>query len=187
MGTIYERTELGPFIRSHLRGPGDVAWRMEQLPAYAVDSDGDDFQRWLDGEPEPTWERKQLNFDGLAARAANGIRSERVRIFTAELTPYERYAAEWGYALNGPAGEDIRVLHRGEHVIPPILGFDYWLINEAHVARMHYDDRGQWEAWEDAPELLDDCLAEHDLTWSVAEHFELWYSRHPEHARRLAA
>jgi hypothetical protein len=172
MGDFLEPHEVGPVIRSYLRGEGDVAWRIEQLPAYAVTSDGDDFRRWQAGELEPTWERKQLNFDVLAQRAANGIRSERVRIFTPELTEYERYACEWGYALNGPAGEDIRVLHRGEHRIPPLLGFDYWLLNDTAVIRMHYDEV---------------CRRERAALWAAAEPFDTWYARHPELQRRLAA
>ena len=34
-------------------------FRMETLPSYDVPINGNDFERWLAGEPEPTWETKQ--------------------------------------------------------------------------------------------------------------------------------
>lgn len=187
MGTLLGPGELTPFIDSRLRGPGDVAWRLEQLPQYTVGSDGGDYQRWAAGEPEPTWERKQGNFDRLEDRVRRGIRSERVRIFTPELMPYERFACEWGYALNGQHGEEIRVLHRGEHAIPELLGFDYWLLNGDTVVRMHYDEVGHFVGAENAPELLGACLREQAATWAIAEPFDQWYARHPELHQRLAA
>ena len=74
-------------------------FRMETLPAYTVDSDGDDYQRWLAGESEPTWERKTRWMDVLRRERAAGKVSSRVRVLSEQLTDYECYACEWGYAL----------------------------------------------------------------------------------------
>jgi hypothetical protein len=65
-----------------------TAFRLETLPAYEVDSDrhklGDaessDFDRYLAGEPEPTWLRKQPWLDTLAAEREALRYRYRVRI-----------------------------------------------------------------------------------------------------------
>lgn len=64
--------ELGEYLDRHFHQPGDRLFRMEVLPAYAVDSDGDDYERWLDGATEPTWSRKQPWLDTLRGERANG-------------------------------------------------------------------------------------------------------------------
>ncbi|ANY06587.1 DUF6879 family protein [Pseudonocardia sp. HH130630-07] len=166
-------------------GPGATVFRMELLPAYSVVSDGGDFARWRDGAPEPDRDRKEPTIRRLAERAAAGISSRRVRVLSAEVTEYERYACDFGYGPNAAAGEDIRVLRHGEHQVPELLGFDYWVLNSRTVLRMHYDTEGAFVGAENAPDLLPDVLREHDLVWSRAEAFAPWWSRHPELRQRL--
>lgn len=187
MGQHLDGEALGRSIESHIQGRGDRIFRMELLPAYSVDSDGDDYRRWLNGATEPTWERKRITLDMLHARADAGVVSRRVRVFTPELTSYERYASTFGYALNEQAGEDIRVLHRGEHRIPPLLGIDYWLLNDDVVIRMNYDRDGEFVGAEIEPGLLRRALDERDACWKVAEPFGQWWARHPELHTRQAA
>ncbi len=187
MAELHDAAALGRVITDHTRHSGADVFRMELLPAYAVLSDGDDYWRWLDGAPEPGWERKALTTDRLRERVATGVTSRRVRVLSAELTNYERYACDWGYAINAPAGEDIRILHRGEHDVPPLLGFDYWLLNGQTVLRMHYDDLGAFVGAEDAPSLLSQVRREHDILWTAAEPFSPWWARHAELGRRLVA
>lgn len=185
MGQLLEPEALGEHLgafRHHL-------FRMETLPEYAVDSDGDDYQRWLDGAPEPTWERLGRWLDILRAEHAAGKISTRVRILTADLTDYERYACEFGYRYTVEAGEDIRVLRRAEHPIPPdIVERDFWIVDDARVIAMHYDQYGRFEGGE----ILDDDELEPHLrtrraAWQVAEPFATWWARHPELHRRQAA
>lgn len=187
MTTLLDAAGLGRAIHDGTFGVGQGAdiFRMELLPAYSVASDGGDFARWRDGAEEPDWARKAPTTDRLAERAAAGITSRRVRVLTADVTEYERYACDFGYAVNAPAGEDIRVLRRGEHHVPPLLGFDYWLINGRTVFRMHYDADGAFVGAEDAPGLLRQVRREHDLVWAAAEPFGPWWARHTELRRRL--
>jgi hypothetical protein len=158
-------------------------FRMETLPAYAVGSDGDDYQRWLSGETEPTWERKNRWLATLRAERAAGKISRRVRVLSAQLTEYEKYSCEWGYALNAAAGEDIRVLHRGEHAVPDdvLADRDFWIVDDREVVAMHYDAEGRFESAEILPEdALDQHRDTRDRTWQAAEPFVEWWVRHPE-------
>src|SRR3954453_4264412 len=83
---------LGDYIDRRYRAPGDTLFRMETLPAYVVDSDGEDYRRWLGGAEEPTWSRKRPWLDTLRRERRNGQMSRRVRVLSAEVTPYERYS-----------------------------------------------------------------------------------------------
>lgn len=181
--------ELGVFIDEHFREPGDSLFRMETLPQYAVDSDGDDYQRWLDGEPEPTWARKQPWLDTISKWRDSRMTYRRVRILSERPTDYERYAAEFGYAYNASAGEDIRVLHRGEHALPDgLVERDFWVINDALVVFMHYDEHGRYA---DAEVADARATATHiharNIAWDAAEPFAAWWARHPEIHRQIAA
>ena len=79
-------------------------FRWETLPAYEVASDGSDYRRYLDGADAPTPERKQPWLDTLREWAKQGRPRHRVRLIHDPITDYERYACEWGYALNSQAG-----------------------------------------------------------------------------------
>jgi hypothetical protein len=165
-------------------------FRMETLPAYAVSSDGDDYQRWLAGETEPTWARKNRWLATLRAERAAGKISRRVRVLSAQLTEYEKYACEWGYALNAAAGEDIRVLRSAEHSVPEdvMTDRDFWIVDDREVVAMHYDAEGRFEYAEILPE---DALGRHldarDQAWEAAEPFVEWWARHPELHRSVNA
>jgi len=173
---------LGRYIDRHFHRPGHRLFRMELLPAYAVDSDGDDYQRWLDGAAEPTWVRKQPWLDALRDERDNDQFSTRVRVISAEVTDYERYACEFGYRYNSEAGEDIRILRRGEHVLPSgLIERDFWVINDDIVIPMSYDDHGRFVgAQVVAADNVGGYLHTRDAAWSAAEPFPTWWARHPE-------
>lgn len=181
--------EVGAFFAQHYTSDGDALFRLEALPAYTVADDGPNYQLWLDGAPEPDPKWKGAWLDTLRAERSRGLRASRLRIFGEQLTDYERYACEFGYALNGPAGEDIRVLHRSEHDIPPgLVVQDFWIVNSQHVIVMHYDDIGRFE---DAT-LLDQpdngpYLRTQLVGMAAAEPFMPWWERHTELHRRVAA
>lgn len=178
---------LGGFILSRYREPGHTLTRMEALPRYWVGSDGGDFEAWLAGSPEPTSPGRAETIEDLRAERANGQERRRVRILSAEVTDYERYSIEFGYLPNVQAGEDVRVLHRGEHQIPPLLGFDYWLINDQDLARMHYDEDGRFLGAESEPRLVRKARREIITCWAIAEPVASWWNRHPELHRQLTA
>lgn len=179
---------LGRFIDERYRRPGDELFRMEVLPEYEVTSDGEDFRRWLEGATEPTWARKRPWLDTLRRERQNGQISSRIRILSDQVTNYERYACDFGYRYNGEY-EDIRVLHRGEHEIPPdLVERDFWIIRNSIVVTMHYDEHGSFDGAEVAePDELGDHLRTRDQAWAAAEPFATWWARHPEVHRKVAA
>lgn len=163
-------------------------FRWETLPAYEVASDGTDFRRYLDGAPEPTWERKQPWLDTLRAWAEAGRVRRRVRVIHDPITPYERYSSEWGYALNSQAGEVIRVIDLAEAQLPPELaaamGADFWLVDNRVAIAMHYAGDGQFQA----AEVVDpvQAPAHHalaEMAWRLGRDFDMWWDQHPQHHR----
>lgn len=182
MGEMLGLGELGVRLRGFQRR----VFRLETLPGYTVDSDGEDFRRWRDGAAEPTWERKQPWLDRLRAEADAGKARRRVRLCGEQLTDYERYACEFGYALNAAAGEQIRVLHRAEHEVPPgLVEYDFWTVDDSEVLLMHYDAEGHFEAGE----VADDpgaYLVTQSIAWAAGEPFGAWWARHPELRRETA-
>ncbi|MGQ0575373.1 MAG: DUF6879 family protein [Pseudonocardia sp.] len=165
---------------------GQRLFRLETLPVYLVESDGDDFERWLAGDPNPWSERKRRWTETLRRERATGRRTTRVRILSEQLTDYERYSCEFGYAVNAEAGEEIRVLRRGEHTIPAgVVEHDFWLVDDDEVVVMRYDGRGGFVGAEVAPHTtLSTYLRVRDLAWAAARPFQAWWSSHPELRRR---
>jgi hypothetical protein len=181
MTVLLQERELGEFINAHYRVSGDRLFRMERLPRYDVPHQTAELQRWLAGEVEPNWETKQPWLDTLADEQRRGLVSQRVRVFGAHLSADELRACHWGYALNGRY-EDIRVLHEGEHDIPPgLLAVDYWIIGDTYAVPMHYDPRGRFIGAEiAAADRLAAFMQDRDRAWSAAEPFRTWWSRHHE-------
>jgi|SRR3954454_13561217 hypothetical protein len=189
--TLLTENQLGAWFDEHY-GPdaARTAFRLELLPTYTVETDGDDYGRWLAGEPEPTWERKNSWLQVLRNEHAAGLRSSRVKVMSARPTDYERYAAEWGYALNVPAGEDVRVWHLADRPLPSdIVSHDFWLMGDDDVLVMHYDAHGRFEGASLPPAVhIPRYRHTRDVLWSGAEPFTSWWARHPElHRTRQAA
>jgi hypothetical protein len=59
---ITDLDELGALLDARRR----MLFRLETLDVYEVASDGSDYRRYLDGEPEPEWERRGAARDGDA-------------------------------------------------------------------------------------------------------------------------
>lgn len=169
--------DLGEFFATHFTR---TAFRLEQLPEYAVGTDGSDFQRWLDGAAEPTWERKNLFLDDLRADRDAGRKNSRVKVMSAAPTDYERYACEWGYALNAPY-EDIRVLDLASTALPDELQEvgDFWLLDDEHVLVMHYDEHGMFLGGDVATDV-ERYRAAHRAAAATSEPFTTWWDRRTE-------
>ena len=173
--------ELGSCLRQATRR----LFRLETLPAYDVPADRGDFPRYLAGEPGPDMERKGRWLDFLREQRAQGIDRHRVRVLRAPLSDYDRYACEWGYAYNVPAGDDTRVLDLAQRSMPAaVVDHDFWLVDHERTVRMHYDDAGRFlgATLVDAADLSKYQEAR-DAAWSVAEPFTTWWDRHPEYHR----
>lgn len=165
------------------------AFRVELLSRYSVDSDGDDYRRWVAGEAEPTWSRKDKVARGIRERAAAGLVVRRVKVMADPRTDYDRYACDWGYAINGPAGERIRVWDLAEQALPAgVVDHDFWLFDDDAVLAMHYDATGGFTgATIPGPEELPDYLATRETLWSGAAPFDSWWPSHPELLRSRRA
>jgi hypothetical protein len=176
-----------PQLRQVLDTATQDLFRWETLPAYEVASDGSDYRRYLDGADAPTPERKQPWLDTLRMWAEQGRARRRVRIIHDPITDYERYACEWGYALNSQAGELIRIIDLTQTQLPQELTSipgDFWLIDGRQVVAMHYEPGGQFRA----AEVLDAArVAEHrraaEVAWEMGEDFAVWWNQHPQHHR----
>ena len=100
-------SELDAFMTRHFTRS---AFRLETLQTYEVASDGSDYQRYLDGEPTWTPERKNPWLEHLRREHVHGLYRHRVRIVTHPVTDYTRYECEWGYTPNTAAGEEVRTV-----------------------------------------------------------------------------
>lgn len=172
-----------PQLAEHLSGFA-TAFRLETLDTYTSASDGGDVARYLAGEPAPDPERKERWLSQLRAERAQGRIRQRVHVLASPIGPYLRYECEWGYAPNVEAGEDVRILDLAERPRPPALDVDhdFWLINDQHAYRMHYDASGRFTAAEVAgPGDLPRYLAARDAALAAAEPFTGWWQRHPEY------
>lgn len=183
---------LGAVIDQHYRRRGDRKDRVERLRWYNVPSQNADRDAFLT-DTAPDWGRKQAFLDDLADERARGLISNRVRIFPGgALNDDELMSCHLGYPYVG-RDQDIRVLHRGEHAIPDILDHDYWILRPLdgpiHVLRMFYADDGGFLGATDItdPVAQTPYLREWDLSWTIAEPFDPWWSRHGEWHRRVAA
>lgn len=168
---MHDAQELGTFLRQATR----TLFRLETQPTYA----DPDFPRYLAGEPGPDMERKGKWLDFLREQREQGIYRHRVRVLHTPLSDYDRYACEWGYAHNVPAGDDTRILNRAAVRLPEgFFSHDYWLIDDMQVARMLYDGIGQFIG---AEVLYATELGRYqtirDAMWAVAEPFETWWPR----------
>lgn len=174
-------------LRQALEVTTSDLFRWETLPAYEVASDGSDYRRYLDGADAPTFERKQPWLDTLRAWAEQGRPRRRVRIIHDPITDYERYACEWGYALNAEAGEIIRVIDLAQTQLPAELtrvDGDFWLIDEHEVVAMYYEPDGQFRAAESLPSQQTAKYRETAaLAWELGEDFSTWWNAHPQHHR----
>lgn len=174
--------ELNGYIERHFTR---TLFRLETLDQYEVASDGSDFARYLAGEPEPTWERKQPWLDHLRWEANGGRYRHRVHVLRGPLGGYLRYECEWGYVYNARAGEDIRILDLSELPEPEgLVDHDFWLIDDSRVLRMHYGETGQFFGAEelDQPEVAR-YRAARDAAWHGAVPFEQYWRSHPQYWR----
>ncbi|MFF5790263.1 DUF6879 family protein [Streptomyces sp. NPDC012693] len=135
-----EPREMIPFSEAaHLfREFRHTAWRLETRRGYATDRRSEKWARWQAGEditadPATSW-HANVN----AARAA-GRRFERVRLVDEPMTEGQRYLAATSTA-NVEAGEDIRVLPRGEAERLNLPDGDFWLFDSKTLARFVFDE-----------------------------------------------
>lgn len=175
--------ELGKYIDANF---SKTLFRLETLDVYSSASDGEDFRRYLQGEPGPDMARKQPWLDHLKREVSEGKLTRRVHVVRSPLSDYVRYECEWGYAYNGGEwGEDIRILDLTEAPEPePILWQDFWLIDDEKVVLMHYDADGALQKNEViASEEVPRYCKVRDAVWDTATPFPDYWATHPQYWR----
>lgn len=171
----------------HLRKATRSLFRLEMEPVYEVPTDGTDFQRYLADEPGPDMDRKGRWLAFLREQRDKGIYRHRVRVLTTPLSDYDRYACEWGYAYNVPAGDDTRILDVTTLLKLPETFWqwhDFWLVDDECAICMEYNRRGNFMgAYLVDPDAVDQYRRIRDTAWPLAAPFVDWWAQHPEFHR----
>jgi hypothetical protein len=126
-----------------------TAFRLETLPAYAIEEEAESLRAWRAGEPRPAWQEDREWCRMVAGAKAAGKFMHRVRIVRRPLSEYIRLEFDWGYPDNIAAGEDIRILElAGDDQLPfipdPDRGYDFWCFDGVTIVRLEYDGTGRF-------------------------------------------
>jgi hypothetical protein len=113
------------------------AWRWERQGTYRQPEEAEPWARWSRGETD---DLEWLNPWLAEVRAATreGRAFKRVRVLDEPLTEYQRWQLDVTPA-NIAAGEEVRLLFRGQVGQLGLPDHDFWLFDDAAVARMSYD------------------------------------------------
>jgi hypothetical protein len=161
------------------------AFRLETLSAYAVPHEAELVDRYLTGAPHRETDFARDWADYVAQMTAKGVTYHRVHVVHSPLSPYERYECEWGYTRYTQRGERAYILDTAEVARPAAVPeYDFWLLDDRHVIRMHYDGDGGFVG----AELLPPTAAEYhrrarDAALAAAVPFEQWWPAHPQFHR----
>jgi hypothetical protein len=121
------------------------AFRLENLDAYAVESERAEYQAYLAGdESKKTGNKKWADY--IYDHSQQGKVFERIHVIPRELTDYLRYEIDWGYRYSAAAGERIFFAYRDD--LPLNIAAqhlpDFWLFDESSCLIQRYDDGGAW-------------------------------------------
>lgn len=141
----------------YFTGFSSSATRIETLPFYNVPEEQENYAHFLRGEPLPP-DRNREWADNIRRCVAEGRYMGRVHIIDRYLTPYLQFEMAWYYAVNGPAGEDIRFIFRED--VPDLTYTDTWLFDDHVVLDLAYDQEGRllYVNRNDDPRRLDEAL-----------------------------
>jgi hypothetical protein len=192
---LYERRmldvdELSEWLRQH---HSYDLFRLETLDSYAVDSDGDDYHRYLSGADAPNAAAKQPWLDMLAADTAAGRIWRKVHVVQGALSDYERYEFEFGFAYNAPAGEQCRILDAEGPLSPDSVAAlaglgEFFVADGEHVLRNVYDSDhrfvGSHVVYGDEAVALRAVVG---MLWDCSTPFAQWWSAHPQYHRSQVA
>lgn len=166
-------------------GLGSEAFRLETLDSYSVPHEADVVRRYFAGEPYDETDFARGWADYVAGMTARGVTYHRVHVVHSPLSDYQRYECEWGYARYTQRGERAYILDTAEVTRPgEIPGYDFWLLDDTHVIRMHYDDDGAFTGAELLPAAaLEQHRRARDAAIAAATPFETWWAAHPQFHR----
>lgn len=186
---MLDEQALEDFVFSRYAHPGDRLFRMERLPLYDVPGQNADREAWLAGHVDTTALEQWAQ--ALANDRRRGLISRRVRVLSSVLTDDETMSCQVALPIIG-RDQEVRILRRGEHLVPELLDHDYWVIETAggtvDVVRMVYSDGGAFLGAEVVPtHKHGSYVRERDLAWSIGEPFATWWNRHRELHGKTAA
>jgi hypothetical protein len=160
--------------------------RIQTLDSYGSGSDGDDVRRYLSGAPAPSSPARNEWFKKLRDDAAIGRIRRNLHIVREPLTPYLRYAFEWGYVHNHEAGMDIRILSVDDTTAAAHLAKigDFYIAEGVDVARLRYDEAGSLlGAVKVSADAAEAYAALAELAWEQAVNFPTWWAQHTQYHR----
>jgi hypothetical protein len=112
------------------------AFRLEARQVY--DDEAEPLRCFLEGEPKPPMPGKARWVSRVTAARDAGKIMARVHYVREPLTPYLRYEFGWSYPPNVEAGEDIRIVNKGE-----APDRDFWLFDSRYLLWLDYDSEGR--------------------------------------------
>lgn len=149
-------------------------WRWECQPAYHEPDEQEPFSLWERGEPDDlAWLEPWLAT--LRRAVQTGQRFQRVRMHHDPPTIYQRWGIEIA-PTNVAAGEEVRILPEHHARGLDLPGYDFCILDDETVARMHFGAQGMTGA-----ELLTDARAvDRHRSWRDAA----WNHAMPVHQYR---
>lgn len=136
-----------------------TAFRLETYPAYDVDSEREEYERFLSTGSlcipnHDVWTTRVRHF------RATGRWIGRVHVLRRPLTDYLRYElAVYRYTV--AAGEDVHILDLTDKPNPGLPSEDFWLFDDTSIVRMDYDSQGK----QLGRELLEDTDPARYVQW----------------------
>ena len=124
-----------------------ASFRLESLDRYTAEHESNLLSAFLRGDPVPPDDHGLEEWLGILAEERRQNRQRtRVHAMAGPLTPYLRYEIEWAYPACASSGEDIRLVHNETWQESPFGARppDFYLLDDATVAVMAYDDVGHW-------------------------------------------
>ena len=121
----------------------------------------------------------------VARMVARGVTYHRVHVVHSPLSEYLRYEFEWGYTGYAQRGERAYILDTAEVPRPrEVPDYDFWLLDDTHIIRMHYETDGGFVGGELLPPAaLPEHLRARDAALAAAVPFEAYWAAHPEYHR----
>ncbi len=137
------------------------AFRLESLPRYKIDSNGEyaEFLRYMEGGLIPNIEINREWYDNLDTWKTQGKRILRVRVLPAIPDPYLGFEVGWYYPHSAEHGEEIFVL--GELEFKNLFSMplhDFWIFDQKQVGVMLYDTGGEFLGGAEPTLPVDDYL-----------------------------
>jgi Family of unknown function (DUF6879) len=114
-------------------------FRLETLDWYVAPNEREPYARFLAGERvDPAWREPWKKI--VRGVRESGRVMQRVHVVTEPVSDYIRFELLHAYPANVQAGEDVRILGRGQAGSLPDM--DFWLFDDSTAAKLTYNRAG---------------------------------------------